>query len=251
MKPGTLLLLEHVASSQHRAAIQSIIQIDKALYTQLWPRSGNDINLFVNDPSEDVEKVACKKCNKNIFNFGQNYVVGNIFCKFNHSCKPNCHMGQADKLGVGSGIQSDVNVYAMWLHKNVQSGDELTIDYTNGQQHVLICEQFGIQCTCNLQDIQDGLKRSAIQTNLDSAFRLQNEKIINGLVDAYMKRSEAFKAIRIHEMAEVGIFITSNGRYMCVPSICRHMNTVDNVDAKIRHIDKRVNYWKSIFKASD
>ena len=250
LKPGTLILLEHVASSQHMGAIQAIIHTDMTLFTELWPRSSTDYENFVSDPSEEVEDIAYNKCMKNMFGFNDKFVAGNVFSKFNHSCQPNCHMGLADKVGIDKHVQSAVHVYAMWLHKNVKAGEELTIDYTNGEKHKKVCDMFGIKCACTPQDIKVGRKKSKIQTNLDTAFRLKNEKKINDLVDAYMKTNAAFKAIRVHELAEAGIFIPGNGGgYICGPNICMkslsgYEDPMDGIKAKVRQIDNHIKHWK-------
>lgn len=107
LKVGELILLEIVIWSPKLKHIIAAVMYDQDLSKELYPRD-------TDDPG--------KKVNTNVFRFDENYVLGKVFSKFNHSCVPNCHMDAADFV-------NNERVYGMWTHRTVKKGEELTIDY--------------------------------------------------------------------------------------------------------------------------
>ena len=115
IRKGTLVLVEHVVSGSFNTVVGSVTA-DDALLKSLYPRR---------EGSDALEKTCM-----NSFFFKPNYVIGNFFSKFNHSCIPVCHMDIADKVLLSKAI--NVAIYGMWTHRDVKAGGELTIDYVNG-----------------------------------------------------------------------------------------------------------------------
>lgn len=163
---GELILLEIVVWGTRKETIVASIIHDKDLCKELYPRT-------TDDPGE--------KMRMNMFQFGEDYVLGRVFSKFNHSCIPNCHMDAADFV-------NDTCVYGMWTHKKVKAGDELTIDYINRadvEYHDLMKSQHGFQCSCTAEFISTNDKRSGIHVKLGAKFRERDQKLITYLVDRF------------------------------------------------------------------
>jgi hypothetical protein len=67
------------------------------------------------------------KLNYNFFKFhnggSPTAVLGNAISKFNHDCKPNCFIYPFD-------LYIDTEYYGIWSLKDIDKGDELTINYS-------------------------------------------------------------------------------------------------------------------------
>lgn len=163
---GTMLLIEHVLSGTLEY-LDKKVDKDVKLMTELYPRD------------YDIAKL---KVRMNCFNFDGEFVLGPTFAKFNHSCKPNCHMDIADHVNGGK-------FYGMWTHKKVKKGDELTIDYVNQSDidyHDKMKQLHGFKCDCTPEYIMQNSKRSEIHVRLGSTFRTNDAKRIHNLVDMYL-----------------------------------------------------------------
>lgn len=216
MKPGALVLLEHVFMS--RKSVTNAVMADNEMFRELWPRSPGDASMR---PSPEMQAVASQKSSFNCFYFDDKFVIGNVFSKFNHSCSPNCHMGIADKMSFPK-MKSSVHVYAMWVHVTVQAGDELTIDYANGvsSMHDDIRDKFGTNCGCTKSTSGDGERRAKIHMALDTAFRKSNETFIQEMVTMYLTTARGKGAVIAGELARSGIY-KSNGDIILDSSSCK------------------------------
>jgi hypothetical protein len=177
---GTLVLLEYPVSGTEKTLMGALI-IDQAFRDELYPRSEND---------DIAEKVMT-----NSFKFDANLVLGRVISKFNHSCTPNCHVAMAD-------FCNNDKVYGVWVHRPVQKGQELTLDYVNHgsvEYHDKMKEKHGFECSCTKQYILDNEKRADIHMNMSGTFRERNLGFIQERVNLYFagkKGRAVYKAQR-------------------------------------------------------
>lgn len=112
---GTLVLIEHAITGKSEEHIVAAMAHDDNLYKDLWPRSTFDVF-----PESVDEKMI-----KNMVYFSAcQLVLGRFMAKFNHSCEPNCFLSCIDIVG---------SFYAIWTLKKIQKGQELFIDYVDGE----------------------------------------------------------------------------------------------------------------------
>ena len=217
---GTLVLLEHVASGTQEAVLATVMT-DKSLFNDLFPREANTD--------------ARAKVSKNAFQFEPNFVIGNFFSKFNHSCIPTCHMDIADKLVLDKYF--DVHVYGMWTHRNIKAGDELTIDYVNGNgdEHNHYSELFGFKCECTKEYIAKSLHRANIHKNLGDVFRKNDEVMIQSIVNQYAKTKTARDIMTRHYLAKQGYFDSEDALY-----VLRDPNYNEDHEANIAKIKANI-----------
>jgi hypothetical protein len=198
---GSLVLLEHVVSSSDYATIVMSVMGDHTMYNEFYPRNSD-----IDEELPTRQANAEKKTSFNVFGFEKNFVMGNVFSKFNHNCRPNCHMGIADDVKL-RGYKNSVAVYAMWVHRAVKVGEELTIDYTNGKSslHKTICCKFCINCNCTVAEMEKAEKCIDIHKKIDHAFSMKHKGLINDLVDLYTN-NDGIHAIIKQELAYYGYF---------------------------------------------
>ena len=192
IKAGTLILLEHVLSQASTHQVATSIAACPTLRTKLFPRTKD---AMMATSLEDRTKYATEILKKNAFNFSGKTVIGAAFSMFNHSCIPNCHMDIADKIECKrDGKSILVDVYGMWTHRSVNSGEELTIDYVNGggefgakEIHTEFMRSYGFNCTCDDKFISQASRRAEIHKNIGTAYRNRDLAYINMLTDKYIK----------------------------------------------------------------
>ena len=183
---GHLILIEHVLYGNINFIFNGILS-DQNLFDQLYPRQ-------VQAQLDKVQQ-AIKKTESNCFMFHNGYVLGNILSKFNHSCKPNCHLDILDH------VNSD-KFYGTWTHRKVATGEQLTFDYVNeGDQehHDTMKENHHFTCDCTESYILENEQRSKVHVNLGTFFRKRDEKLLHRLVDAYCGSSYGQKVIRMQK----------------------------------------------------
>ncbi len=171
LKVGERVLLEVVIWSPNMEYLIASLIFDKELSDELYPRNTEDL----------AEKMFL-----NMFKFKDIFVLGRVFSKFNHSCKPNCHMDSADIIG-------DTRVYGMWVHRNIKAGEELTIDYVNigdVEYHNKMREQHSFSCQCTDDYIKMNAKRAQIHKDLGTTFRDRDRDYTAALVDQFLFSKE-------------------------------------------------------------
>lgn len=174
---GELVLVELVVWGPKIQTIIAAIIYDKELSSELYPR--NTV-----DPKE--------KMDMNVFRFDENYVIGRVFSKFNHSCVPNCHMGVGDFV-------NNSRAYGMWVHRKIKAGEELTIDYVNigdVDYHDAMKEQHGIECSCTHEYIKSKEKMSKVHMKMDSTFLERDREFITEKVDQFFQSSAGAAHLR-------------------------------------------------------
>ena len=187
---GTLVLLEHVIWNTKYEPLLAALEIDKDLYNTLYPRLTSD---------EAFPDKAMDKIQFNAFRFYEDeFVIGSLVSKFNHSCKPNCHMGIADHI-------EGAKIYGIWVHRKITTGQQLTLDYVNCGDikfHNSMLAQHGIQsCGCTDEYILKNANRSEIHMNMSSAFCEKEKARISNMVDAYVSSGKYKATLKTQSMA--------------------------------------------------
>lgn len=147
------------------------ILYDTDLSSELYPRN-------TSDPGD--------KMDFNMFKFDNNFVLGRLFSKFNHSCIPNCHMDAADYI-------DNTRVYGMWVHRKIKAGEELTIDYVNTnvvEFHNAMKTKHGFKCSCTDEFIHMNDKRAEIHKNIGATFSARDRDYTAALVDQFLESKE-------------------------------------------------------------
>lgn len=183
LKVGELILLEIVIWSPKLKHIIASVMYDRELSKELYPRD-------TDDPG--------KKVNTNVFRFDENYVLGKVFSKFNHSCIPNCHMDAADFV-------NNERVYGMWTHRTVKKGEELTIDYVQTHDvsyHDEMKAQHGFTCSCTDDFILQNKKRVQVHVNLGRTFRDKCRNYTAKLMDNFMNSKHGLKYMKNKKAVE-------------------------------------------------
>jgi hypothetical protein len=181
---GHLVLIEHVLHGDINILLNGVLT-DQNLFDQLYPRQFQ-VQL-------DEFQQAIEKTESNCFMFRDGHVLGNILSKFNHSCKPNCHLDIIDFVNTDK-------FYGTWTHRKVSKGDELTFDYVNKgdvQFHESMKENHHFTCDCTESYILANDQRSKVHVNLGTFFRNRDNKLIHRLVDAYRESSYGQIVIRM------------------------------------------------------
>lgn len=217
LKAGTLVLLEHVVAGSMLQVV-SAVSVCPTLRSMLYPRKASRHASSQERQQEAEEAVAM-----NAFDFDGVSVIGAAFSMFNHSCKPNCHMDLADKIGtkLTSKDTADVRIYGMWTHRAITAGDELTIDYVNGggegspkdvrEVHAAHMAHYGFRCDCDEATLSLAPKRAQVHKNLGGAFRTRDEAWIRRLTDAHLEGSSALEVMKRHVLAQNGFFPAVEG----------------------------------------
>ena len=133
---GHLVFIEHVLFGNSLVLLKGIYQ-DKNLFKNLYPRNESNIN---------------KKVSLNMFAFGNEYVIGDIASKFNHSCIPNCHFDSIDSVIVDVKRGMEAKFYGTWTILPVKKGTELAFDYINvgsKEYHNKMKEVHKFKCDCS------------------------------------------------------------------------------------------------------
>ena len=196
MPTGTLVFVEHVFSGS-MPEMQSLMVLDDDLRLALYPRDVGDLGDGARfDPQRNAKKVSM-----NSLEFGRELVMGRMICKFNHACTPNSYLILVDRVG-------DHNFYGVWTIADVQAGDELVLDYTNGTvgMHDFYRDKFGFAASCAFsctKEVVDGAhERAQSQHEMADRFTLRaRETFILPMIDAYLERwgtpmTVAHKAVR-------------------------------------------------------
>lgn len=227
---GKLVLLEHVVSGEYGFVQGSILGND-ALFNTLYPRD------LPHTTTEERQKAAREKMAKNVFIFNGQYVVTNLCNKFNHSCRPTCHMSTVDKPALSPDIT--VYVYGIWTIRAVKAGEELTIDYVNGQKdrHKAAMAHFGITCTtCTPEYLEVSEHRANVRRDLCEVFRKRNESFIYSTVDQYLYTKAAQDVITLHTLGVNGYFPCSLGMVMMLPAL-----PDDNIKNAVERVEREVS----------
>lgn len=173
IKAGTLLLIEHPLQSESMIDIMCNIICDPSLNKSLYPR-----NTIV---SSKCDLSIGQKLEKNVFKFGKNYILGNMFSKINHSCKPNCHMSEVDHV-------NDQIYYGLWSTQDIIANEEINIDYCQTDDvkfHKSMSRYHNFKCDCTIDYIQK--KNVIVKNRVDLCHKYKIDKpIIKYHVDKYM-----------------------------------------------------------------
>ncbi len=178
---GTLVLVEHAFAGTPRE-LHALLFLADALRRALHPRTDGDAAM---DSEKNGEKISM-----NAFDFDGDTVIGDRICKFNHSCKPNAYLTWVDRVACAA--SPGVNFYGAWTVARVKSGDELTLDYTNGsadqEQHDANREKHGVVCSCTERAVRGASARAAIELDLATKFTREHKPFITALVNTYLDR---------------------------------------------------------------
>lgn len=243
--PGELLLLEHVLVLPVQlgvSVVSAVVMTDPALYDQLWPRDGSE-ELEGGDnggeKGEDARSArASLKVQMNIFVFdGDKFVLGSAFSKFNHACRPNCHMTNADAVELGHGCVC-ADVYGLWAVSRVRSGEELCIDYTMGggaDVHAHHQLQYGWACDCDAQRLASAQRAADVRYDLVTRFRTQQSAgYIQPRVDAWLRDADLHALLVRHCLAAQGVCDWPGYGYVLSESGARAPRKVDPRAARAR-----------------
>ena len=189
---GTLILVEHVIHGDFQY-LMSALFFNPELRDSLYPR----------DDEKEIGQAIGKKIELNVFKFEDDIlVIGDIFSKFNHSCRPNCRMDIVDRI-------NNERFYGIWAQKKIEKGNELFIDYVNGgsvSYHKSMMEVLGATCSCTPDYIIQNVKRSQIMMDLASTYRKNKKDFIETLTDTYLSSTKGLKAIRKNKLAKKEAF---------------------------------------------
>lgn len=194
---GELILLEHVLHGSKEYVVCGIFY-DRDLFNMLFPR----------DKEHNFQN-AYEKMIYNSFNFNGEFTLGNIFAKFNHSCSPNCRMDCADCVNGNK-------IYGMWTHKKINKGEELAIDYSNGNTdyHDDFAKMHHFKCNCTDNDKLKIENKSIIMKNLGAFYSKRDFNMIKQYVDYYFSTISGKLALRkqkfIKNKCDDMIFIDEN-----------------------------------------
>lgn len=160
-------------------------------------------------------KMTHKKKSHNSFMFNDKHVIGNVFSKFNHSCKPNCYMHAADILThpLARDIYVDICVYGLWAIHSIEEGEELFVDYVNGQseRHDTHARHYGFTCSCDPEYLAKASLRTNIHVKVCSSYQERDAILIHKIVDEYANTSEAARIAKAHYLGHQGYFERSDG----------------------------------------
>ena len=173
---GSMVVVEHVYSGTF-IEMNALLILDDKLRRSLYPRCALD-----QDNALDVTKNAMK-ISLNAFGFGEDMVIGNYVCKFNHACKPNAYMNCVNQV-------NNTKFYGVWTVAKVKQGDELTLDYINGhsEYHDTMKEQHGFTCSCTKKDLDGARGRAKIELSLATKFTRNNTTLLDKMVDIHCHR---------------------------------------------------------------
>lgn len=208
---GTLMLLEHVLSGDSAfvlAGIASSAPLFDTLYPRVFGGGGGDGG----DGGLDRQTMAAEKKDHNAFGFNGDDVVGAAFCKFNHSCRPNCYMAAADvlKYHITRLLTVDIKVYGLWAVRPIEAGEELFVDYVNGgglEVHDGHAKHFGFTCTsCDREYIAQGAQRTDVYVQLCGDWQRRDAAFINRAVDVYSRMASTKPRLKAHFLGQRGYF---------------------------------------------
>ena len=233
IKSGTLLLLEHVLSGSQEFVLGAIASC-KSLSDVLYPRT------FA--ASDDKSTMANTKMSHNAFLFnGDRHVLGDAFSKFNHSCKPNCYMADADVLThhLSRSHTVDIHVSGLWALRAIEEGEELCMTYLNGtttmDTHDMYSTHYGFTCACDQEYLSKNSKRTDIYINMCSAYRERDKAFINAKVDAYAKTEVAFEILATHYIGKKGYFEDSDGVIIAMVPDMKAKSTMMRLKRELRY----------------
>jgi hypothetical protein len=205
LKRETFILLEHVLISNNNDDLIVKIQKDENLLKTLYPRKMPDKDIMfkafleekayreneLNDKSPIDMKhflgsyILQSKLYHNQFKFQFNdplWVLGNTVSKFNHDCIPNCSIYPAINV-------KDNEFYGIWCIKDIEVGEELTLDYSESgsiSAHNEAKEKHNFTCSCSDDYITTNTERSQKNANFCSNLRKSNEKSLSKMVWDYL-----------------------------------------------------------------
>jgi hypothetical protein len=186
LKKGTFILLEHVLTSKNSEDLMFEISQDQNLMKTLYPRGMPDASsmeeallrekAYRENKSNEKNPVDMfsflashffeSKLHYNFFKFNDGRsttaVLGNAISKFNHNCKPNCFILPFDMF-------IDTEYYGIWSLKDIDKGDELTINYSNSNSvsdHNESKKLHNFSCSCSDDFIRAIGDKAAIKANL-------------------------------------------------------------------------------------
>jgi hypothetical protein len=204
LKKGTFILLEHVLISNNAHDLIVRIRKDESLLKTLYPRKVPDADTMFKafleekayrDELKDETPIDMKyfigsyilqsKLYQNMFTFHFHnplWILGNAISKFNHDCIPNCSIYPAINV-------KDNEFYGIWCIKDVEEGNELTLDYSesgsiSGHNEAKIKHNF--KCSCSDDYITANKERSLTNANLCVDLRQSNENSISKMVWDYL-----------------------------------------------------------------
>ena len=184
---GVLVLIEHVVYSPDEKIIAAALAHDDDLYRELFPRS--QFEMF----PENVDE----KMRHNMFSFeSDGFMLGRAISKFNHNCNPNCCL-----------IKIQHGIYGVWTLRPVRKGDELCIDYLNGERcldtHQKMMTKHNVStCSCDEAALLINHKKSAVRFKVCQGWLYRDQNIIDSHVSQY-KSSQLYHDIeKLHGLLE-------------------------------------------------
>ena len=197
---GTMLLIEHPLQYENNIDMLSNVIFDTALNETLYPRDipenpeqSSGISHALRGKSNSMGFVPgitydtsmSTKINKNVFLFDKDYILGNIFSKINHSCKPNTYMTNIDYV-------KNEKYYGLFAIQDIAENEELTLDYcqiNDKKKHAIMMEYHNFPCDCTSGDIKKKIIFIEERKKLCEKFIESVNPIIHSLVDNYVESS--------------------------------------------------------------
>lgn len=170
---GHLVFVEHILFGDMLTLLKGVSK-DKKFIT-LYPRNKNDVN---------------EKVKMNMFAFGDEYVIGDIASKFNHSCAPNCHFDIIDAVIVDVKLGMEAKFYGTWTLYPVKKSEELTFDYVNigdKDYHDKMKKVHNFSCECSEEYIIGNEKRGDEHATMSNTFCKRDKVFITSIIDDYLE----------------------------------------------------------------